>query len=99
MTSMHDALVSLPEMAQAQIETAITMMQATSDQKLTILDAPGGRQYVIQMPPVAPKTGAGTFDLYQARAVIDAGDFRIQEFEASGALLKQPYSVSFKQGY
>lgn len=35
-------------------------------------------------------------DLYEARAVIDGRDFRIREFEASGALLKQPYRVSFK---
>ena len=73
------------------------MMQATSDQNLTVVDAPGGKQYVIQMPPVTPKAGAaGVFDLYRARAVIDARDFRLREFEASGALLKQPYTVSVK---
>lgn len=44
-------------MAQAQVEAVITMMQATSDQKLTILDTPDGQQYVIQIPPVAPKAG------------------------------------------
>jgi hypothetical protein len=91
-----DALFSLPQMVQAQIETVITMMQATADQKLTILESPAGRQYVIEMPPVTPKEGAGTFDLYQARAVIDAREFRIREFAASGTLLRQPYTVTFK---
>jgi hypothetical protein len=92
----RDALFSLPQMMQAQIETVIVMMQATADQKLTVLDGPAGRHYLIEMPPVTPKDGAGTFDLYQARALIDARDFRIREFAASGTLLKQPYSVTFK---
>jgi hypothetical protein len=95
-SSARDAVFSLPQMIQAQIEAVITMMQATADQKLTILDSAAGRQYVIEMPPVTPTQGAATFDLYQARAVIDARDFRIREFAASGTLLRQPYSVTFK---
>ena len=95
-SSAGNALFSLPQMMQAQIEAVITMMQATSNQTLTVLDSAADRQYVIEVPPVTPKEGAGTFDLYQARAVIDARDFRIREFAASGALLKQPYSVTFK---
>jgi hypothetical protein len=92
----RDTLLSLPQMMQAQLEAMITLMQATADQKLTILESTAGRQYLIEIPPVTPKEGAGTFDLYQARALIDARDFRIREFAASGALLKQPYSVTFK---
>jgi hypothetical protein len=87
---------SLPQLAQAQVETVIGMMQATSDQKLTTIDAPGGRQYVIQIPTVTPAGGAGVADLYQARVVIDAADFGIRELEASGTMFKQPYRVSFK---
>lgn len=96
-TSTRTPLLSLPDVLQAQVEAAITMMQATSDQNLTVVDAPGGKQYVIQIPPVTPKAGAGAmFDLYRARAVIDARDFRLREFEASGSMLKQPYTVSVK---
>ena len=87
---------SLPQLAQAQVETVISMMQATSDQKLTTIDVPGGTQYVIQIPTVTPAAGASVVDLYQARVVIDAADFRIRELEASGTMFKQPYSVSFK---
>jgi hypothetical protein len=87
---------SFPEMAQALVETAITMMQATSDQSLTTVDTPAGRQYVVEMPPVTPASSAAMFDLYRARAAIDERDYRIQEFEASGSLLKQPYSVTFR---
>jgi hypothetical protein len=95
--SPRTPLLSLPEVVHAQVEAVITMMQATADQNLTIVDAPGGKQYVIQIPPVTPKAGAAAvFDLYRARAVIDARDFRLREFEASGALLKQPYTVSVK---
>ena len=96
-TSARTPLLSLPDVLQAQAEAVIAMMQATSDQNLTIVDAPGGKQYVIQIPPVTPKAGTkAVFDLYKARAVIDARDFRLREFEASGALLKQPYTVSVR---
>ena len=84
------------QMAQSLAEALITMMQATSDQKLTVLDGARGPQYIVEMPPVAPRANGVTLDLYQARAVIDGSDFHIEAFEASGALLKQPYSVSFK---
>ena len=88
--------LSLPELRQAIVETAITMMQATSDPHLSIEDSPTGRNYVVEVPPVTPASGAAAFDLYQARAVIDESDFTIRELEASGALLKQPFAVSFK---
>jgi hypothetical protein len=90
------APLSLPEMGQALVETAISMMQATSDQNLATVDTPEGRQYVVEMPRVTPASTAAVLDLYHARAVIDERDYRIREFEASGALLKQPYSVSFR---
>lgn len=90
----ESALLPIPELAQAQLEAVIAMMQTTADQKLTVVD--GGRQYVIQIPPVTPHDGAGMLDLNQARAVIDGSDFRVREFEASGAFLKQPYTVSFR---
>jgi hypothetical protein len=89
-------LPSVPQMAQAQMEAVIAMMQATADQKLTVVDTAEGRQYVIEIPAVIPNGSAATLDLYQARAVIDERDFRIREFSASGALLKQPYSLSFR---
>jgi len=88
--------VSLPEMIQALIETSITMMQANRDQTLTVHDTAAGRQYVVEMPRVQTGSSAAAFDLYSARAVVDGQDFRIQEFEASGSVLKQPYSMSFK---
>jgi hypothetical protein len=89
-------ILSLPQMAQAHVEAVITMMQATSDPKLSIVDTPEGQEYIIQIPQVAPKSGAGMFDLYHARAVIDAHDFRLKQFDASGALLKQPYTVAVR---
>jgi hypothetical protein len=89
-------LASLPQMAQAQLEAVIGMMQATSDPTLTVLEEPGGRKYVVESPPVVPTSGAAVIDLYSARAVIDGRDFRVREFKASGALLKQPYDVTFR---
>src|SRR5688572_1346287 len=93
--AIPNAVLSLPQMVQALAETAITMMQATSDQNLTVLETSGGRQYIIETPPVAPAATAATLELRRARTVVDGTDFRIQEFEATGTLLRQPFSVSF----
>ena len=87
---------SVPQMAQAQIEAVIGMMQATSDQNLSVVSSAEGTKYIVEIPAVVPSGPGAAFDLYQARAVIDGRDFRIQEFDASGALLKQPYTVSFR---
>jgi hypothetical protein len=90
------AFPSVPQMAQAQIEAVIGMMQATSDQNLSVVSSPEGTRYIVEIPAVVPSGPGAALDLYQARAVIDGRDFRIQEFDASGALLKQPYTVSFR---
>jgi len=89
-------LASLPQMAQAQLEAVIGMMQTTSDPTLTVVEEPDGRKYVVEMPSVVPKSSAAVLDVYSARAVIDGQDFRVREFKASGALLKQPYDLTFR---
>ena len=93
---IHNPVLSLPQMAQALVETSIGIMQAKSDQQLTVEDGPNGRRYIIDIPPVTPKNPAATLDIFGARAVISGTDFRIQEFEATGSLLKQPFAVSLK---
>jgi hypothetical protein len=94
--AIRSPVLSLPQMAQALVETSIGIMQAKSDQQLTVEDTPQGRRYIIEIPPVTPKTPSTTFDIFGARAVISASDFRIQEFEATGTMLRQPFSVSLK---
>jgi anti-sigma factor RsiW len=93
---IHKPVLSLPQMAQALVETSIGIMQAKSDQQLTVEDGPNGRRYVIEIPPVTPATPATTLDIFGGRAVISGRDFRIQEFEATGSLLRQPFSVSVR---
>jgi hypothetical protein len=93
---MSRSLPSAPQMVQAQIEAVIGMMQATSNQNLSVVSSPEGTRYVVDIPAVVPSGPGAALDIYQARAVIDGRDFRIQEFDASGALLKQPYTVSFR---
>lgn len=93
---IRSPVLSLPQMAQALVETSIGIMQAKSDQQLTVEDGPNGRQYIIDIPPVTPTSPAATLDIFGARAVISGTDFRIQEFEATGSLLKQPFSISLK---
>jgi len=94
--AIHTPVLSIPQMAQALVETSIGIMQAKSDQQLTVEDGPNGRRYIVEIPPVTTSTPTATLDLFSARAVISGSDFRIQEFEATGALLRQPFSVSVK---
>jgi hypothetical protein len=92
---MPEPLPSLPEMVQAQAESVLRMMQLGADQHLTVVDGPGGRQYVIEMPPMPPVSAAVPLTLDHARVVIDGADFRVREFNARGVLLKQPFDLSF----
>jgi len=94
--AIHTPVLSIPQMAQALVETSIGMMQAKSDQQLTVEDGPAGRRYVVEIPSVTPQNPTATLDLFSARAVISGTDFRIQEFNATGTLLRQPFSVSVK---
>ena len=94
--AIHTPVLSIPQMAQALVETSIGVMQAKSDQQLTIDDGPGGRRYIVEIPPVTPQNPTATLDLFSARAVISGTDFRIQEFNATGTMLRQPFSVSVK---
>lgn len=94
--AIHTPVLSIPQMAQALVETSIGIMQAKSDQQLTIEDGPSGRLYIVEIPPVTPQNPSATLDLFSARAVISSTDFRIQEFTATGTMLRQPFSVSVK---
>jgi hypothetical protein len=94
--AIHTPVLSIPQMAQALVETSIGIMQAKSDQQLTVENGPEGQRYIIEIPSVRPSSPATTLDIFGARAVISGGDFRIQEFEATGTLLRQPFSVSVK---
>jgi hypothetical protein len=94
--AIHTPVLSVPQMAQALVETSIGVMQAKSDQQLTIEDGPDGRRYIVEIPPVTPQNATATLDLFSARAVISGSDFRIQEFAATGTLLRQPFTVAVK---
>jgi len=94
--AIHTPVLSIPQMAQALVETSIGIMQAKSDQQLAIEDGPDGRRYIVEIPPVTPQNPSATLDLFSARAVISGADFRIQEFIATGTMLRQPFSVSVK---
>src|SRR5262245_19163576 len=91
---IRQPVLSLPQMGQALLESVIGMMQATSDPTLTEQDTANGRVYIVETPQGQARGGA-TLDLYHARAVISADDFRVRQFEGSGSLLRQPFSVSF----
>jgi hypothetical protein len=94
--AIHTPVLSIPQMAQALVETSIGIMQAKADQQLTIEDGPDGRRYIVEIPAVTPQNPSATLDLFSARVVISGTDFRIQEFTATGTMLRQPFSVSMR---
>jgi len=94
---IREPVLSLPQMAQALVESIIRMMQASADPTLTMQDTPHGREYIVETPSVVLRdVAATTLDLHHARTVISADDFRIHEFEGTGTLLRQPFSVASK---
>ncbi len=52
--AIHTPVLSIPQMAQALVETSIGIMQAKSDQQLTVEDGPNGQRYIVEIPPVTP---------------------------------------------
>lgn len=88
--------LSIVDVERLHMEATVAMMQASGNQQLQILDGSAGRQYLIQVPQVSGPGTNPVWDIREARVLIDAQDYRIVEFFASGALLKQPYSVSYK---
>jgi hypothetical protein len=88
--------MSLPEMQRLHMQASITMMQASGNQLLEIVNGPNGQLYRIEVPRV---TGPGTnpvWDLTEARVVIDARDYQVAELAVRGTFLKQAYSMSYK---
>lgn len=91
-----NAALSMPEIERLHMQASVRMMQASGNQQLQIVDTPDGQAYRIEVPKVSGATTTAVWDLTEARALIDAGDYRILELSVKGALLKQPYSVSFR---
>ena len=87
---------SAPQMVQALIEASISIMRETSDPTLTVVAGATGTQYVIEIPAANGTPSAATMELQQARAVVNGADFRLQAFEATGTIFRQPLSVSYK---
>lgn len=88
-------LVSIPEILQQQAESVLKMMQLTAHDHLTIVGAPEGRQYVIEMPSLPRPPTSVPLEVDQARVIIDGTDFRVRQFTARGVLLGQPFDVAF----
>jgi hypothetical protein len=99
------SLVSLPELQRTHLRALVSVMQGTADQKLTTVNDETGTYYAIQVPPMssgsAPGAGAGggsdqtLWDLSEAHALIDAGDFHLKELSARGTFLGQPFGLAF----
>lgn len=88
--------LSLPELERLHMEASISMMQASGNQILQVVDTPEGRQYRIEVPRINAPVSSPLWDLTEARVVIDADDYRVVEFAVKGTFLKQAYSVSYR---
>src|SRR6266567_4200955 len=73
-------MFSEPELQRMHMQATVAMMQASGNQHMQVIDAPEGRQYRIDVPSVSGTAPAAVWDLNEAHAVIDAGDYHIVEF-------------------
>jgi len=87
---------SLPEIERLHLEMSVTMMQASGQHLLQTVRNREGTFYLIEVPQVNTTNLNAVWDLTHARVLIDADNFKIHEFSASGTFMKQPYSVSYK---
>ena len=88
--------LSVPEIERLHMQASVALMQASGNQTVQIVDAPDGREYRIDVPRVSATTPAAVWDLTEAHLIVDASDFHVVELSVKGALLKQPYSFSYK---
>jgi len=91
-----NAALSIPEVERVHMQASVRMMQASGNQQLQVVETPDGTAYRIEVPKVSGATTTAVWDLTEARALIDADDYRVLELSVKGAFLKQPYSVFFR---
>ena len=87
---------SIAEMERLHMQATIAMMQASGDQLLEVVKTADGDQYRIEVPKMQAPIASPVWDLSEARVVIDANDYRINELSVKGTFLKQPYSVHYR---
>jgi hypothetical protein len=87
---------SLPEIERLHMEASIRMMQASGQQLLQETERDGRKHYLVEVPQVTTASANAPWDLTHARVLVDATDFRISEFQASGTFLQQPYAIAYK---
>ena len=87
---------SIAEMERLHMQATIAMMQASGDQLLEVVNTAEGQQYRIEVPKVQTSVVNQVWDLSEARVLIDAADYRINELSVKGTFLKQPYSVQYR---
>ena len=92
----ENVALSLPEMERAHMQACVSMMLASGDKSLQVIDTAEGRRYRIQVPQVSGQTPTAMWDLTEALVVVDAADYHIVEFAVKGTFMKQPYSVSYR---
>ena len=88
--------LSVPEIERLHMQATVTLMQASGNQRVQVIDAPDGREYRIDVPRVSTATPAAVWDLMEAHLIVDASDFHVVELSVKGAFLKQPYGFSYK---
>jgi hypothetical protein len=87
---------SLPEIERLHMQATVAMMQASGQQVLQTVQTADGSSYRVEVPRIETSGTSAVWDLAQAEVLIDAKDYRITQFSASGTFLKQPYSLSYR---
>jgi hypothetical protein len=96
MTLASTPAISVPDIERLHMQASVALMQASGNQHLQVIDAPAGTEYRIDVPRVSTASPAAVWDLTEGHLIVDASDFHIIEFAVKGALLKQPYSFSYR---
>jgi hypothetical protein len=76
-------------------ESMIRLVQAAAGHVITEQGSGDQRRYVVELPEAVSDGNAHLFDLTRARVVVDASDFHIVEFTASGSVMGEPLSIGF----
>lgn len=77
-------------------EMMIRLVQASAGHVVTERQDGDEKQYVVELSEAATSAGAMPFDLGHARVVVDAADFHIVEFTASGVVMGDPVSIGYR---
>lgn len=88
--------VALWDVQRRCAEAMIRLVQSSTTHVVSTEQGPDGERYVVDLPAAERPAAAAPLDLTGARVVVDASDFHIVEFTASGIVMGEAVSIGYK---